>query len=90
MSKIFLNSDSSKLLNFYAKDSFSQSKSNFNSMVFKIVHFDLTIMNRNDVLDTLEISEVVVRRSSVKKIFLKVSQKSQENTYVGFSFLVKV
>ena len=30
--------------------------------------------------------ETVVRRCSVKKVFLKISQKSQENTCVGVSF----
>ena len=35
-------------------------------------------------------SEVVARRSSVKKMFLKNSQKLQENTWVGVSFLKNV
>ena len=30
------------------------------------------------------------RRSSVKKVFLKSSQNSQESTYVGVSFLIKL
>ena len=34
-------------------------------------------------------TEAVARRSSVKKV-LKISQNSQENTCVGFSFLIKL
>ena len=36
---------------------------------------------------TLRLSEAVVRTCSVKKMFLKISQTSQENTCVGVSFL---
>ena len=32
-------------------------------------------------------TEVVVRRCSVKKVFLQISQNSQENTCARFSFL---
>ena len=32
-------------------------------------------------------TEAVVQRCSVKKVFLKISQNSQENTCVGVSFL---
>ena len=34
--------------------------------------------------------EVVVRRCSVKKVFLKISQNSQENTCARVSFLIKL
>ena len=34
--------------------------------------------------------EAVVRRCSVKNVFLKVSQKSQENNCVRVSFLIKL
>ena len=33
--------------------------------------------------------EAVVQRCSVKKVFLKISQNSQENTCTRFSFLIK-
>ena len=35
-------------------------------------------------------SEVVVQRCSVKKVFLEILQNSQENTYARVSFLVKL
>ena len=35
-------------------------------------------------------SEAVVRRCSIKKVFLEVSQNSQENTCVRDSFLIKL
>ena len=34
-------------------------------------------------------SEAVVQRCSVKKVFLKISQKSQENICARVSFLIK-
>ena len=34
--------------------------------------------------------EEVVGKCSVKKVFLKMSQNSQENTFVGVSFLIKL
>ena len=36
------------------------------------------------------ISEAVVRRCSVKKVFLKVSQNSQENSFARGSFLIEL
>ena len=38
----------------------------------------------------LKIAEAVPRRSSVKNMFLKISQYSQENTFVWVSFLNKL
>ena len=35
-------------------------------------------------------SEAVVRRCSVKEVFLKISQNSQENTCARVSFLIKL
>ena len=35
-------------------------------------------------------TEAVARRCSVKKVFLDISQNSQENTYVKVSFLIKL
>ena len=34
--------------------------------------------------------EEFIRKCSVKKVFLKTSQNSQENTFVGVSFLIKL
>ena len=34
--------------------------------------------------------EAVVRRCSLKKVFLKISQNSQENTCARVSFLIKL
>ena len=34
--------------------------------------------------------EVVARRCSVKRVFLKISQSSQENTCARVSFLIKL
>ena len=36
------------------------------------------------------LTEVVSRRCSVKKMFLKISQNSQENTCARVSFLIKI
>ena len=35
-------------------------------------------------------TEVVTRKCSVKTVFLKISQNSQENTCVGVYFLIKL
>ena len=35
-------------------------------------------------------AEAVVRRCSVEKVFLEISQNSQENTYARVSFLIKL
>ena len=50
--------------------------------------FERIIKNRKN--DCFEKSEVVVRRCSVKKMFLEISQNSQENTCVRDSFLIKL
>ena len=55
-----------------------------------------TIMNdRNDIgkevlLVRQVYSEAVVQRCSVKKVFLEISQNSQENTCARASFLIKL
>ena len=38
----------------------------------------------------VKLSEAVVQRCSLKKVFLEISQKSQENTSVRVSFLIKL
>ena len=35
-------------------------------------------------------TEAVIRKCSVKKVFLKISQNSQESTYTRFSFIIKL
>ena len=42
------------------------------------------------ILKTRDNSEVVVSRCSVKKVFLKISQNSQKNTFARVSFLIKL
>ena len=42
------------------------------------------------ILETRDNSEVVVSRCSVKKVFLKISQNSQKNTFARVSFLIKL
>ena len=37
---------------------------------------------------TVPVAEAVVRRCSVKKVFLEISHNSQENTSARFSFLI--
>ena len=39
---------------------------------------------------SVPVSEATTQRCSRKKVFLKISENSQENTYVRFSFLNKV
>ena len=53
--------------------------------------FSLTIpsVNGNKLLYYKIISEAVTRRRSIKKVFLKISQNSQETTCVGGSFFNK-
>ena len=46
------------------------------------------INNSNEIF--FNTSEAVVRRCSVKKVFLEISQKSQENTCARDSFLIKL
>ena len=57
-----------------------------------LLAYEITIVMMNKVL-TLSIlrkTEEVVRRYSVKKLFLKISQNSQESTSFGVSFLIKL
>ena len=42
-----------------------------------------------NVVDQLLITEAVVRRCSIKKVFLEISLNSQENTCARVSFLIK-
>ena len=40
--------------------------------------------------EPMQITEAVAQRCSIKKLFLKISQYSQENTYARASFLIKL
>ena len=42
------------------------------------------------LLKTLRLTEAVIQRCSVKKVFLRISQISQENTCARVSFLIKL
>ena len=60
---------------------------------FKVISKKRNLIRRLDTLiltHTISAPEVVVQRCSVKQMFLKISQNSQENTCVGFSFLIKL
>ena len=46
--------------------------------------------NTNTDIQALKYAEAVVRRYSVKKVFLKISQNLQENTSAIVSFLIKL
>ena len=41
-------------------------------------------------LNCLAVTEAVSQRCSVKKVFLEISQNSQENTCASVSFLIKL
>ena len=44
----------------------------------------------DNVVDKSDTPEAVVQRCSVKKVFLEISQNSQENTCARVSFLIKL
>ena len=44
---------------------------------------------KNTYLEEVLCREAVLRRCSVKKVYLKISQNSQKNTFAGVSFLIK-
>ena len=48
------------------------------------------LQNLVTVFSMVKLSEAVVQRCSVKKVFLEISQNSQENTCVRVSFLIKL
>ena len=55
-------------------------------VLFDHVLYDLLV----SLSITLNVWEAVVQRNSVKKVFLEISQNSQENTCVRASFLIKL
>ena len=60
-----------------------KSKLYFNEMSRTKIPKEITILTSGNLPD------VVARRCSAKKRFFKISQNSQENTYVRVSFLIK-
>ena len=56
------------------------------SYLISLILKDEGLNDSNDSNNT----EAVVRRCSVKKVYLEISQNSQENTCVRFSFLIKL
>ena len=53
-----------------------------------IITFMLQLFNNNR--ETMLHAEAVVQSCSVKKVFLEISQNSQENTCARISFLIKL
>ena len=63
---------------------------NFLLQKYLIAQSPLLCLQKNFIMDVpFYTSEVVVRKYSVKKLLLKISQNSQENTCVRVSFLTK-
>ena len=75
------------------------------SYIFKSIKLFLYLQNLANRLDLvlqyrsvfllilsthLKDSEAVARRCSIKKVFLKISQNLQENTFARVSFLIKI
>ena len=75
------------------------------SYIFKSIQLFLYLQNLANRLDLvlqyrsvfllilsthLKDSEAVARRCSIKKVFLKISQNLQENTFARVSFLIKI
>ena len=93
--KLFLNNPQST----YAGVSFQQS-SRLSGLsgyckIFKNTHFEehlrtVAFAQIVSTTRTLNHTEAVVQRCSVKKVFLEFSQNSQENTCARVSFLIKV
>ena len=54
-----------------------------------VLSFQATCPSSKTVTNGIIISRSNHRRCSVKKVFLKISQNSQENTCVGLAFLLK-
>ena len=61
-----------------------------NLLVKSLTHTRTILQShRNQSID-LDTAEAVVRRCSIKKVFLKISQNSQEDTCARISFLIKL
>ena len=55
-----------------------------------VLHANFVSKDKNYKLFVLIYVEAAVRRCSVKKVFLEISQNSQENTCARVSFLIKL
>ena len=51
---------------------------------------DVTLISSTHKLPQAQLSDAVVQRCSVKKVFLEISQYSQENTFARVCFLIKL
>ena len=76
-------------------DIFEASLSSFNIETKRPGNSTLHYFFRTTSVGTLGIliifcPEAVIRRCSVKKVFLKISQNSEENSCVAVSFLIKL
>ena len=54
----------------------------------KMVDFKVSIIQL--AIHSLIVTKAVVQRCSIKKVFLEISQNSQENTCARVSFLIKL
>ena len=59
-----------------------------------LCHERVNALERDDkkirVIMAVDITEAVVQRCFLKKVFLNISQNSQENTCARFSFLIQL
>ena len=69
-----------------AIDWFTKNEMIINPDKFQAIILDKKKSNLTNIL----LTEAVVRRCSVKKVFLEMSQNSQENTCARVSFLIKL
>ena len=59
-----------------------------NQNIVSLIFLTLKVLNQLVIL--LRYSEAVVRKCSVKKVFLNISQNSEESSCAGFSFSTKL
>ena len=73
------------VFNFYETESFSMF------LITSVILFTTEVQLHNYIVFLIDhIVEAVVERCSVKKVFLEISQNSQENTCARVSFLIKL
>ena len=68
----------------------TMNKSTTKVFVFFLPFSTLHMLYSSNVDKQMENKEAVVQSCSVKKVFLEISQKSQENTCARVSFLTKL
>ena len=62
-----------------------------NKILEKLIYSRLIeFIDKHEILYKKQFEEAVAQTCSVKKVFLEISQNSQENTCVGVSFLIKL